>query len=124
MTKALNHVTKTKGKDVKPCSGSIPKHTLDGFKAFRDRKNGTKTAKRQHAVALTDTVSENQKSLAVMFKSKRSRPSNTGNSTVDGSVEASNATILTTAIADFVHTKGLPFSTTEGPQFQNILHLS
>jgi hypothetical protein len=39
-------------------------------------------------------------------------------------VEACTASHLTMAIADFVHSTGLPFSATQGVYFQNILKLA
>ena len=134
-TKALAHVTKSVGKnDIKPCSGSIPKTTLDLFKSFRFQKIGAATVKRQWDDAYTDRVADNQQSMSVMFQAGRVRSSNSASSnssiidmTADGGgggVEATNATRLTTAIADFVYCKGLPFSITEGEHFRQILKLS
>ena len=60
-TKALNHVSKALGNnDVKACSGPIPKHTLALFKAFRYKKMGAASVKRQHQDALSDSVSASQ----------------------------------------------------------------
>jgi hypothetical protein len=41
-----------------------------------------------------------------------------------GTMEASHETQLTMAIADFVHSKGLSFSATEGCHFKRVLKLS
>lgn len=132
-TKALNHVAKATGNnDVKSCSGSIPKATLAVFQAFRYKKLGAQTTKRQHQNAFADSLSENQQSIAVMLEQMRDRASHTlefytgdGNrSATGGGVEASNATKLTSAIAEFVFCKGLSFSSTEGEHFLQILKLS
>ena len=134
-TKALNHVSKAPGNnDVKPCKGPIPKATLSLFEAFRRQKQGAATIKRQHKEAFADSVSENQLSLSVMLQNGRSRSSNASGCVGDiidmtrevgrRGVEASNATKLTSAIADFVYSKGLSFNTTEGEQFAQILKLS
>jgi hypothetical protein len=132
-TKALAHVTKAVGKnDIKPCSGSIPKATLDLFKSFCFQKIGAANVKRQRDDAYSDKVADNQQSMSVMFEGGRVRSSNSAssnNSIIDitgggGGVEATNATRLTTAIADFVYCKGLPFSIIEGEHFRQILKLA
>ena len=127
-TKALNHVAKAVGNnDVKACTGSIPKATLASFQAFRLKKMGKQNMKRQHQDAFADALSENQQSIAVMLEQMRDRASHTlefyaGDS--PGGVEASNASKLTSAIAEFVFCKGLSFSATEGQHFLNILRLA
>jgi hypothetical protein len=137
-TKALNHVSKATGNnDVKACTGPIPKETLRIFQAFRFQKLGAASVKKQQKAAFNDSISENQHSLAVMFEAKRSRSSKSsgagdgvvdmteGDDVVDGpSVGAKNATRLTSAIAEFVYSKGLSFSATEGEHFMQILKLS
>jgi hypothetical protein len=88
--------------------------------------------KRQHSEAMADAISQNQTSIAVHLQEKRSCSSNSvsANNTVDlftdggGSVEATNATRLTAAIAEFVFCKGLSFSATEGDHFMQILKLA
>jgi hypothetical protein len=128
-TKALNHVSKASGNnDVKACTGPIPRSTLVIFQAYRYKKLGASTIKRQHQQAFSDSVTDNQTSLAVMFESQRTRPSGGAVAAPDISgdhgVAASNATRLTSAIAEFVFSKGLPFSVTEGDHFLQILKLS
>ena len=132
-TKALAHVTKASGNnDIKACSGSIPKTTLEMFRSFRFQKIGAISVKRQREDAYAEKVADNQKSMSVMFESSRVRSSSTAkaNNTIDitgeggKGVEATNATRLTTAIADFIYSKGLPFSITEGEHFRQILKLS
>ena len=128
-TKAMNHAAKALGNnDVKSCSGNIPKATLSLFQAFRYKKIGAASLKRQHQEAFTESVSDNQKSLSVMFEAQRcraSKSSSAGNRIdLNGDVEASNSTRLTSAIAEFVFCKGLAFSTTEGEHFMQILKLA
>jgi hypothetical protein len=131
-TKALNHISKAPGNnDVKACSGAIPKNTLAFFQSFRFQKLGAATLKRQHKDAFAEKVSENQHSIAVMFQSNRNRASKSGAAAVidmtgDGGegVALANSTKLTSAIAEFVYSKGLSFSATEGEHFQQILKLS
>jgi hypothetical protein len=134
-TKALNHVSKAAGNnDVKACTGAIPKATLATFQAFRFEKLGSASVKKQLKEAISDTVSHNQHSLSLMFEASRSRSSNscggtdvvdmTGEDGAAGGVGAKNATKLTAAIAEFVYSKGLSFSVTEGDHFLEILKLS
>lgn len=131
-TKALNHVAKAAGNnDVKACPGSIPKATLALFQAFRYKKLGVASVKRQHQEAFTDSVAANQNSVAVLFENQRLRVSSTaGVTTIDmtgdggGGVAASNSTLLTSAIAEFVFCKGLSFSAVEGEHFLQILKLA
>ena len=132
-TKALNHAAKAVGNnDVKACTGNIPKATLAAFKAYRYKKMGASTAKRQHQDAFSDTISENQHSLAIKFEQSRARATRGDpiDMTADaaafgvGGVGASNSMKLTTAIAEFVYCKGLSFSATEWQHFQQILKLA
>jgi hypothetical protein len=133
-TKALSHVSKSLGKtDIKACTGTIPIATLTKFQVFRDHKSDLSSAKRQHNEALADRNSENQQSLSIAYQIKRSRSSNSSSTAAflvdrtgefDGGVAASNATKLTSAIAEFVYCKGLSFSATEGDQFLQILKLA
>lgn len=91
--------------------------------------------KKQQKEAFSDAISENQMSLSVMFESSRSRSSKssgaaanaidmTGGDDEGGGVGAKNSTRLTSAIAEFVYSKGLPFSVCEGEHFLEILKLS
>jgi hypothetical protein len=82
---------------------------------------------------LSDRISENQQSLAIAYSIKRSHSFNSSstatflgsqNGELEGSVGASNATRLTSAIAKFVYCKGLSFLATEGDQFLQILKLA
>jgi hypothetical protein len=132
-TKALNHVSKASGNnDVKACTAAIPKTTLSLFQSFRYQKMGAASVKRQHKDALTDAICENQMSIAVMFEGTRNRQSNSAAAaaTIDMTgdngegVGVKNATRLTSAIAEFVYSKGLSFSATEGEHFMQILKLS
>jgi hypothetical protein len=77
-------------------------------------------------------VGEGQQSLAILFEASCQRVSSGGGGTAtfagkqrvlnnDLTVEATTASQLTMAIADFIHSGGLSFSTTEGEHFQNIL---
>jgi hypothetical protein len=137
-TKALNHVSKAVGNhDVKSCSGRIPQATLAAFQSFRFEKLGAASVKKQMKEAFGDAISENQKSLSVMFEGMRSRTSKSCGAAdvVDMTAEddnhgsaagvgAKNATRLTSAIAEFVYSKGLSFSVAEGDHFLQILKLS
>lgn len=132
-TKALSHVTKSPGNnDVKRCTGNIPKATLALFQQFRFGKKGVASVKRKHAEVYAEKVACHQMSLSVCYQDTRTRTSSATagshrlDTFVDGSEDVSltNATKLTTAIAEFVYCKGLPFSITEGDQFLQILKLS
>jgi hypothetical protein len=130
-TKVMNHASKAAGNnDVKACTGNIPKATLAAFQAFRYKKLGAATAKRQHQDAFNDSIADNQKSIAVMFEQSRVRKSATACDAIDmtgdegGGVGASNSMRLTSAIAEFVYCKGLSFSATEGEHFMQILKLA
>lgn len=132
-TKVMNHVTKAPGNnDVKACTGSIPKTTLTLFQNFRFNKMGSSSIKRQHKEAFADAISENQMSLSVMLESKRERCSSSASRPIDmtgdvvgsGGVTVHNTTRLTSAIADYIYSKGLSFSATEGDHFLQILRLS
>ena len=130
-TKALNHVSKATGNnDVKACTGNIPKDMLSAFQAFRHKKMGMASVKRQHGAAFAEAIAENQQSLSVMLhdtRKRQSKSSGAGNpiDNIDGEgVGGTNATKLTTAIADFVYSKGLPFLACEGEHFLQILKLA
>ena len=133
-TKAMLHCARVGGSDtdIKPCAGGIPKDVLAIFQGFRYRKMGKKNAKRKNDDAYKNTVSENQKSISVAFEAGRARQSASfiaGGDVMslgdgDGDVAVSNSTRLTTAIAEFVYCKGLPFSAVEGEEFQQILKIA
>lgn len=132
-TKALNHVSKASGKnDIKPCTGAIPKKTLTMFQNFRLQSRSMQAVKRKHKDDFIEQLSNNQTSISCHFEHKKIRSSKTSNAsqpidmTGDGTVtvHASNSTKLTAAIADFVFSKGLSFSVTEGEHFQQIIQLS
>ena len=133
-TKALAHVTRAAGNnDVKPCRGTIPKATLALFQTYRYQQKVQSKTKRIHQEVFSDSISENQKRISVMFAGARTRNSNScaANTAIDltsepsdGGVHTSNAARLTSAIAEFVYSKGLPFSSIEGEHFLQILRLT
>jgi hypothetical protein len=115
-TKALNHVSKASGKnDIKPCTGAIPKKTLTMFQNFRLQTRSMQAVKRKHKDEFIEQLSNNQTSISCHFEHKKIRSSKTSNA---------SQPINMTAIADFVFSKGLSFSVTEGEHFQQILQLS
>jgi hypothetical protein len=98
-TKVMNHCAKVTGKNVKACTGSIPKTTLTAFQAYRFRKIGSSELKRQHQDAFAETVSQNQHDVGVMLEDSVSRASKSrGLSAVEGGdlavVSVANATKL------------------------------
>jgi hypothetical protein len=136
-TKALNHVSKAAGNnDVKICTGPIPKDTLAIFQNYRHLKIGAASMKRQHKDAFADSIAENQQDISVCLESTRSRSSKSTSASrpIDlldddagprvGGVGAHNTTKLTSAIAEFVYSKGLSFSATDGDHFLRILKLA
>jgi hypothetical protein len=137
-TKVLIHVSKfskTGGQsDIKVCTGRIPKEILELFQTYRNRASGVSSVKRQHSEALSDSIANDQTSMAVAFDIKCQRASHTGGGTATnpfdvfgdskGGVESSNATRLTSAIAEFVYCKSLSFSSVEGDHFYQILKLA
>jgi hypothetical protein len=92
------------------------------------------SVKRQHSEALSDLIANNQTSIAVAFDIKHQRASHTGGGTATnpfdvfgdskGGGESSNATRLTSDIAEFVYCKGLSFSSVKGDRFYQILKLA
>jgi hypothetical protein len=91
------------------------------------------SVKQQPSEALSDSIANNQTSIAVAFDIKRKHSSHTGNTATNpfdvdgdakGGVESSNATRLTSAIAQFVYCKGLSFSSVKGDHFHQILKLA
>ena len=134
-TKVLHHVTKAKGKtDVQACTGTIPAETLALFRTYGNLKEGSASVKRKQNEAFAESVSVNQKSISVCFEGNRVRSSKSSSSCVsagasletdtNGGVAVSNAARLTSAIAEYIFCKGLPFSAAEGPEFQQILKIS
>jgi hypothetical protein len=133
VTKVLCHCTKTTtGKtDIKPCPGRIPNELLMSLIAFRNKKMDISTTKRRHDEAFADGIANDQMSISVALEGSRMRSSNSSNlahsfslGINDGGVSASNATKLTSAIAEFVYCKGLSFSSIEGTHFLQILRLA
>ena len=135
-TKVLYHLTKTGGKDVRVCKAAHDKTSKQLYNSFLNDRATTQTGAEQRAANFQAMVGEGQQSLAVMFESVRQRNSTGGNTAAttagdtgnkqrvfrqEYGVEASTASQLTMAIADFVHSSGLPFSITQGEYFKNIL---
>ena len=131
-TKALSHVTKSPGNnDVKTRSGNIPKDTLASFQRFRYKKMGVASVKRTHADEYTEKIASQQMSLSIMYQDNRIRSSASSNANPafvvncdEGGVGATNATKLTSAIAEYIYCKGLPFSAAEGDHFMQIIKLA
>jgi hypothetical protein len=120
----MNHVSKTADRnDIKVCTGRIPKETFLIFQAYQSRASVISSVKRQHSKVFVDPIAENQTSIAVLYAGQLSRAS-CSSSNEGGGVEASNATRLTAAIADYVFCKGLAFLAIEGENFQQILRLA
>jgi hypothetical protein len=125
-TKVLRHLTKVTGRDIRPCKARIDPGALTFYRSYMQSKEDTKAETKQNAVLFQEGVSEGQQSLAVMFEAGRSRTTTVGGKggTTNTTIEASTASQLTMAIADFVHATGLSFSATQGIYFERILTLA
>lgn len=129
-TKVLYHLSKISGRDVRICKANHDKIHKELYKSFLKDKDKSQASCEARASQMEDMVNDGQQSLAVMFEAGRHRVSSGGGTSIatarsrvsmDNSVEASTASQLTMAIADFVHSSGLSFSATQGQHFLNIL---
>jgi hypothetical protein len=139
-TKVLYHLAKKAGNDVRVCKAAHDSRSKELYRLMLAEKERTNANHQARVAQLESMVGEGQQSMAVMFEAARQRGSNggggggaavvkgdctkTGRTRVFASemtVEASTSSQLTMAIADFVHSTGLPFSVTQGVYFRNIL---
>jgi hypothetical protein len=136
-TKVLYHLAKVKGHDVRVCKASHDKVSKELYHSMLSEKDKSHLGQQARAANFEALVGEGQQSLAVMYEAGRKRVTKVGGAAVangggtntarprvfasEFTVEASTASQLTMAIADFVHSSGLPFSVTQGVYFQNIL---
>jgi hypothetical protein len=149
-TKVLYHLTKINGKDVAVCKVVHDATNKELYRSFLRSKDKSNTEMKERNSNFEALVGAGQQSLVVMFEGNRKRSSASGvaatggasaaGSTVastiaststhsarqrllasDMTCEGSSASKLTMAIADFVHSTGLPFSATQGAYFTNIL---
>ena len=144
-TKVLYHLTKVTGKDVRICKKPHDPEEKALYRSFLNQKDKSNTELKERKDNFEALVGEGQQSLVVMFQGNRKRStagggsastiatSSTSTSTLsarqrvlgsDMTCEANSASQLTMAIADFVHSTGLPFSATQGTYFTNILKYS
>jgi hypothetical protein len=134
-TKVLYHLTKITGHDVRICKAAHDVRSANLYRSMLGDKEKSNLGQQARASVFQAIVGEGQQSMAVMFEAGRKRDSNGGNVTnnetntaarkrvfaSEVTIEASQASQLTMAIADFIHSSGLPFTTTQGVYFQNIL---
>lgn len=131
-TKVLYHLVKINGRNVRTCKVTHDPKSKELYRVFLKEKEKSQTSMEGRASKYASLVGEGQQSLAIMFEASRQRVSSGGGGTAtiagkqrvlnnDLTVEASTASQLTMAIADFIHSGGLSFSTTQGEHFQNIL---
>jgi hypothetical protein len=124
-TKVLRHLAKIPGRDIRPCRARIDDDSLILYRNLNERKEGRTKEFKDGAPILDKSVVQGQMSMAIMFEQGRKRKSSSGgNKQHDSTIEASCATQLTMAIADFVHSSGLSFSATQGAYFKRMLHLA
>ena len=132
-TKAMYHLARQGGMNVRPCTASIPQAQLEKYQKYRDIKVAGSSKRSRKSIELE--MDGRQLSIATAIESKRVRSSqsvqlassisslsSSGGTQV--TLEASNATRLSTAIADFLFSKGLPFDTVDCMEFQQILRLA
>jgi hypothetical protein len=133
-TKVLYHLNKIAGHDVRICKAAHDVRSTNLYRSMLGDKEKSNLGQQTRASVFQAIVGEGQQSMAVMFEAGRKRDSNGGNITRDETntarervfaseftIEASQTSQLTMAIADFIHSSGLPFTTTQGVYFQNIL---
>jgi hypothetical protein len=143
-TKALYHLAKVGGHDVRICRATHDPASKALYKSMLKEKESTLSdfnAREQNFQAI---VEDGQRRLTEMFTMSRQRVSNAGGPPTVSStgtaqpppflnqqvlncnvgVEASTSSQLTMAIADFIHSTGLSFSATQGEYFHNILRLA
>ena len=136
-TKVLYHLTKVTGHDVRICKASHDGKSKELYRSMLNEKDKVNAGLQNRLFNFKNLVGEGQQSLAVMFEKEQKRGSKSGGGTVanggtmntgrtrvfasEMTVEASQASQLTMAIADFVHSSGLPFTVTQSVYFQNIL---
>jgi hypothetical protein len=124
-TKALRHITKVTGKDIRPCMAIIDKQSLLQYRSFADGKEETRDVFKQRKGLYDESIVRGQQSLSIVFENGRERVSKGGGaSTSTPTIEASTASQLTMAIADYIHSTGLSFSATQGVLFERILSLA
>jgi hypothetical protein len=136
-TKVLYHLNKIAGHDVRICKAAHDVRSTNLYRSMLGEKEKSNLGQQTRASAFQAIVGEGQQSMAVMFEAGRKRDSNGGNITrnetntarervfaSEFTIEASQTSQLTMAIADFIHSSGLPFTTTQGVYFQNILKFS
>jgi hypothetical protein len=144
-TKVLYHLSKKTGHDVRVCKAAHDLTHRELYRRMLEDKDKSHATHQARVAQFESMVGEGQQSLAVMFEAGRKRVTNGGGggtvstgtttnaaaATVNNgrtrvyaaelTVEASTSSQLTMAIADFVHSSGLPFSATQGVYFLNIL---
>jgi hypothetical protein len=135
-TKVLYHLSKKSGHDIQSCRAAHGKKYREIYTAMLKEKSGMTNSVKERAADLDALVGEGQQSLAIMFEAGRQRVTNGGGTAAatvamtnnrqrvlgsDLTIEACSSSHLTMAIADFIHSTGLPFSATQGVYFHNIL---
>lgn len=140
-TKVLYHLAKISGHDVRVCKAAHDKGCRQQYLDMVKGRNDTAKGVKERATDLEEMVDDGQTGLVNYFCSGRRRGSKSGGPSsivtstatvaptiiknkvpeTDLSVETYSASKLTIAIADYVHSTGLPFSVTQGVYFQNIL---
>ena len=118
-TKVLAHLSKTKGRDIKACVANIVKESLIGYKALLKKKDDEKAKRKRSGEQFRESLEATQDSNATLLEQQSKRPH-----LFQGQIDAGGKSKLTMAIADFVFSKGLAFSATEGQHFKRILELA
>lgn len=121
-TKCLYHLAKIVGKDVRICRAAHDKKHRELYHSMLSAKDKHSTTLKAREKEFQAKIAEGQQSLKVMLDASRQRASGAMTPASDQqTAEGSMASLLTMAIADFVHCSGLSFSVTSGQYFKNIL---
>ena len=121
-TKALAHAAKMKGNDVKICTATMAVEWESLYvKAWNSKKKKKEMSKRKYG-SLASSISSHQSEAATTLE--RSKRSATEAVSKGWLVDPTVVSRLDMACADFVHSLGLSFTTTEDPRFQRILELA
>jgi hypothetical protein len=151
-TKAIAHVSRTKGRDVKLCNGRIDEKHKKMYHQLAGRmlKKRERTHERHSDVARS--IEQHNSNTAVSLdasrrgggnvsakKSRKCEPSPEAASAVSSISKGRGALIqlkihdgpnpsadssLTMAISDCIHSLGLPFSVASQPKFRKVIHLA
>jgi hypothetical protein len=124
-TKCLAHVCRQKGHDIKVCNGAITEEFGKLYKTLLTSKNDRKVKRMRSSNSIMEHVTTLQDSNADALEARNKKKCKfERQGTVPGLYEASVATKLDMAIADFVHGHALSFRLSESARFKRVLELA